>query len=494
VSRSRDRFPRRDERKIEPANVAGRVPPHDLDAEAAVLSAVLLSGAALDKVLEFLLPEHFYSDANSKVFEAAIKLVEAHEPVDIVSVGSYLRDREQLAQVGGASYLAQLSDATPAVAHIASHARVVHEKWRLRQLIARCQITAAEGYSDVGVIQTFIEEHEQHVFALAQRGQQTTTVSLNDALKQGFTMITEAHARGDRITGTSTGYDKLDAKTAGLNDGDLIIVAGRPGMGKSAFVGNLAVNVASPRTIRDAGEERIVPGGGVALFSLEMPTVQFAIRMACSEGRVDLGKLRTGYMQPDDWRRLTESASFLSSLPIWIDETPAVSLLHVRAKARRIQAEYNREATATTPERKLKLIIIDYIQLMTGRPDAQSREQEISEISRGLKALAKELGIPIIALAQLNRAVETRSTKDKRPQLSDLRESGSLEQDADMVIFIYRDEYYNPETTNAKGLAELIIAKQRNGSTGKVMTRFTGSCTRFDNLAPGDYPEMDDAA
>jgi replicative DNA helicase len=215
---------------------------------------------------------------------------------------------------------------------------------------------------------------------------------------------------------------------------------------------------------------------------------------------VDVGKIRQGYLQADDWRRITEAASYLSSLPLWIDDTPALSILELRAKVRRIQAEYNREAVKAdpargikaVPERKLGLVVVDYLQLMRGSGTTSSREQEIAEISRGLKALAKELAVPVIALSQLNRAVETRSTKDKRPQLSDLRESGAVEQDADTVIFIYRDEYYNPETTNAKGIAELIIAKQRNGPTGKVLTRFTASCTRFDNLVAGDYPELDE--
>jgi replicative DNA helicase len=277
-----------------------------------------------------------------------------------------------------------------------------------------------------------------------------------------------------------------------------MIIAARPGMGKTSFVLNLGVNVASPRTVSSPGPgeaghgiDRQEPGFGVCVFSLEMPREQLAVRMVCSEGRVDVGKVRQGMLGPDDWRRLTEAASYLSSLPIWIDDTSALGILELRAKVRRIQAEYNREATPTSAERKVGLVVVDYLQLMKGRDGVNSREQEISEISRGLKQLAKELSVPVIALSQLNRAVETRTTKDKRPQLSDLRESGAIEQDADTIIFIYRDEYYNPETTNAKGIAELIISKQRNGPTGKVLTRFTASCTRFDNLAAGDYPELD---
>ena len=476
----------------------GRVPPHDLDAEAAVLSAILLSREALDRVLEILKPEHFYSDANGRIYEAAQALALAGTPIDIISVASYLRDREKIAQIGGASYLAQLADSTPAVAHVSAHAQSVYEKWRLRALIATCQRVAAEGYGDVGVVQEFIDGCEQDIYQLARTAQSTSVQPINQVLRAAFQQITAAAERGDRITGISTGYEKLDGKTAGLHNGDLMIIAARPGMGKTSFVLNLGVNVASPRTVSSPGPgeaghgiDRQEPGFGVCVFSLEMPREQLAVRMVCSEGRVDVGKVRQGMLGPDDWRRLTEAASYLSSLPIWIDDTSALGILELRAKVRRIQAEYNREATSTSAERRVGLVVVDYLQLMKGRDGVNSREQEISEISRGLKQLAKELSVPVIALSQLNRAVETRTTKDKRPQLSDLRESGAIEQDADTIIFIYRDEYYNPETTNAKGIAELIISKQRNGPTGKVLTRFTASCTRFDNLAAGDYPELD---
>jgi replicative DNA helicase len=490
-----------------PPIVNGRVPPHDLDAEAAVLSAIMLDRMALDRVLEILKPEHFYSDANGRIYEAALALASEQppRPVDAVTVASYLRDREKLAQIGGPTYLAQLADATPAVAHVGAHAQGVYEKWRLRAVIATCQRVAAEGYGDVGVVQEFIDGCEQDIYQLARTAQNTSVQPINQVLRAAFKQITDAADRGGRITGISTGYEKLDGKTAGLHNGDLTIIAARPGMGKTSFVLNIGVNVASPVTDRyqDHGgqwQEAQRPGLGVAVFSLEMPREQLAARMACSEGRVDVGKLRQGMLQPDDWRRLTEAAAYLSSLPIWIDDTSTLSVLELRAKVRRIQAEYNRPAVAADPargikakpEQRLGLVVVDYLQLMKGRDGVNSREQEISEISRGLKVLAKELGVPVIALSQLNRAVETRSTKDKRPQLSDLRESGAIEQDADNIIFIYRDEYYNPETTNSKGIAELLISKQRNGSTGKVLTRFTASCTRFDNLAAGDYPEMDE--
>ena len=483
----------------EPPIVAGRVPPHDLDAEAAVLSAILLKQDALDQVAELLRAEHFYSEANGKIFEATVELIRQGAPVDTVQVASWLRDRERLGQVGGAAYLAQIVDATPAVAHVQAHARTVREKWRLRRLIAECQRVAAEGYGDVGMVQEFIDGAEQAVYELARTPEASSVQPLAQVLRAAFEQISKAAERGDRITGVPTGFGKFDEKTAGLHDGDLMIVAARPGMGKTSFVLNLAVNVGSPRTINVpgpndrgyGGTEKREPGYGVAVFSLEMPREQLATRIVCSEARVDVGKLRGGHLTPEDWRRLTEAASFLSMLPIWLDDTPAIGLLEVRAKVRRMQAEYNRAATADSPEKRIGLVVIDYLQLMSGRANAQSREQEISEISRGLKQLAKELRVPVIALSQLNRAVETRATKDKRPQLSDLRESGAIEQDADTIVFIYRDDYYFPETSEHKGLAELIIAKQRNGPTGKVFTRWNSACTRFDNLQAGDYPELE---
>ena len=446
-----------------------------------------------------------HSLANGRIYAAAEALALAGSPIDIVSIASHLRDRERLAQIGGSSYLAQLADATPAVAHVGTHARTVHEKWRLRTLIATCQRVAAEGYGDVGEVQAFIDGAEQGIYALARTEQTTTVQPVRDALRAAFAQITEAAERGGRITGIPTGYEQLDAKTAGLHAGDLMILAARPGMGKTSFALNLGVNVAGPRMGEprpgEPQDERAEePGFGVCVFSLEMPREQVAVRMVCSEGRVDVGKVRRGMLSADDWQKLTEAARYLSSLPIWIDDTSALGVLELRAKVRRIQAEYNRDEVKADPargikaqaERRVGLVIVDYLQLMKGREGVSSREQEISEISRGLKQLAKELMVPVIALSQLNRAVETRTTKDRRPQLSDLRESGAIEQDSDTILFIYRDEYYNPETSNAKGIAEILIGKQRNGPTGKILTRFTASCTRFDNLAASDYPELED--
>ena len=487
---------RRDQAPPQLQPIAGRIPPSDLDAEATVLSAILLSAEGFDRVQEILAPEHFYADANRRIYEAVVELVTAGRPVDAVSVAGWLRDRGRLQQVGGTPYLVQLVDATPAVANADAHARVIREKWRLRQLISTCQRFAAEGYGDCGEVQEFIDHAEQAVFEIARIPEGTTVVPVRDAIHGAFQILAEAARRGGKITGIATGFSLLDKKIAGLHNGDLYIVAGRPGMGKTAFVLNMAVNVAKPRKVEvtdpaaafDAPVEE--PGYGVAFFSLEMPREQLASRLLACEARVDVSRIRSGELRREDWNKLTESASRLSRLPIWLDDTPALTLLDLRAKIRRLQAELKRGGSEDAPAQGLGLVVIDYLQLMQGRRDAGSREQEISELSRGLKQLSKEMEVPVLALSQLNRSVETRTTKDKRPQLSDLRESGAIEQDADTIMFIYRDEYYFKDSPD-KGIAEIIIAKQRNGPTGSIKTKFTSEYTRFDNLAAGEY-DFDD--
>jgi replicative DNA helicase len=481
------------EKPEEPPVLAGRTPPHDLDAEATVLSACLLHRDALDSVLEILKPEHFYSEANATIFRGAVELASASRPVDIVSIASWLRDREQIQKVGGTAYLAQLTDATPAVYNVAHHARTVKEKWRLRRVIAVCQQTAAQGYGDVGEPQQFIDSAEQAIYDLARSPETSSVQPLKEVLTHTFKKLSEAKARGDGVTGLATQFDDLDRKMSGLHAGELIIVAARPGMGKTSFVMNIAVNVArSQRIVMPGpgqggyGEEVVdLPGQGVVVFSLEMPSEQVATRMLCSEARVELGKLRGGFLTREDWSNLTGVAAELSGMPVWIDDTPGLSILELRAKVRRIKAEREKRQAENKNATGLGLVVIDYLQLMKGRPNVQSREQEISEISRGLKELAKELGVPVIALSQLNRGVESRT--DKRPMLSDLRESGAIEQDADAILFIYREDYYQREKTEDASVCELILAKQRNGPTGTVKVRFHGGYTRFDNLAPGEY-------
>ena len=484
--------PNRPQPVIEPPSVDGRVPPHDLDAEAAVLSAVMLDSSALDKILEFLKPEHFYSEAHRRIFEAAMELKSVGQPVDIVQVGTWLKNRDRIGQIGGMPYLTEILNAAPAVANVASYGRTIHEKYRVRQLIATCQRVSAQGYLDYGEAQSFIDNAEQSVYQIARTPESSSVERLLDVMKKSFKALTDAMQRGDRITGVASGFERYDRLTAGLHPGDLTIVAARPGMGKTSFVLNVATNVASPKgreAAADPSQRWEEQGVGVAVFSLEMPREQIANRMVCSEGKVDVGKLRQGFLNPQDWSRLTQAASYLGSLPIWVDDSSSLSILELRAKVRRLQAEFDRVDDTGKKTRKIGLVIVDYLQLMKGREGAQSREQEISEISRGLKALAKELYLPVIALSQLNRAVETRSDKSKRPQLSDLRESGAIEQDADNIVFIYRDEYYNKEAATEPNVAELIIAKQRNGPTGTAKVRFDREYTRFDNLAEGEFEE-----
>jgi replicative DNA helicase len=477
---------------VELPSVAGRVPPHDLEAEAAVLSAVMIDSLSLDKVLEFLRPEHFYSEAHRRIFEACSELKREGKPVDVVQVGTWLKDRERIAQVGGVGYLTEILNAAPAIANVAAYGYTIREKARVRQLIATCQRVAAEGYIDYGEAQSFIDSAEQAIYEIARTPESTTVERLRVVMRRAFTQLQEAASRGDRITGMATGFTRYDELTAGLHDGDLTIVAARPGMGKTSFVLNVATNVAQPRgreLTNDPNTRWEDPGHGVIIFSLEMPREQLAHRMICSEGRVDVGKVRRGFLSQQDWAKLTQAASLLGTLPIWIDDSPALSILELRAKVRRLQAEYNEAGKDGRPGKRIGVVVVDYLQLMRGRENAASREQEISEISRGLKGLAKELKLSVIALSQLNRAVETRSEKSKRPQLSDLRESGAIEQDADNICFIYRDDYYNKEASTEPNIAELIVAKQRNGPTGTAKVRFDREYTRFDNLAPGEYQD-----
>ncbi len=477
-----------------PPPIEGRVPPHDLDAEAAVLSAVMLDPGALDRIVD-LKDDHFYSESHRRIFEACLELKSHGSPVDVVQVASWLRDRQRLAQVGGMGYLAQILDAAPVVANVAAYGDIIREKWRVRQVILACQKVSAQGYGDYGEPQAFIDSAEQAIYNISRTSGRSGVEKLLDVMKKSFKRLNDAVARGDRITGVSTGFDRFDRMTAGLHEGDLSIVAARPGMGKTSFVLNLAANVASPKNREAANDpnQRWEDGGvGAIVFSLEMPREQLANRLVCSEARVDVSKMRTGFLTPQDWSKLTQAASYLGSLPIWIDDSSGLTLLELRAKVRRIQSEFEVRDDEGRKVKKIGLVIIDYLQLMKGREGAQSREQEISEISRGLKQLAKELEVPVMALSQLNRAVETRSEKSKRPLISDLRESGAIEQDADNIIFIYRDDYYNKEDSSEPGIAELIIAKQRNGPTGTAKVRFDKQWTRFDNLAEGEYEDTGD--
>ncbi len=478
----------RRERQQELPSSDGRIPPNDLDAEAAILSAVLIDPGAIDKVLEFLRAEHFYSEAHRRIFEAALELRERGQPVDYIQISSFLRDRDRLQQVGGMPFLTDLLNVAPALANVEAYARTVYEKSRVRQVIVAAQRIAAEGYVDYGDPQAFIDKAEQAVDQIARTGSSSSVEHIKPILIRSFEKMQQAAANGSWVTGVPTGFDRYDRLTSGLHEGDLSIVAARPGMGKTSFVLNIAQNVSRPRVVESPdfpGRRTQVPGVAVMVFSLEMPREQLTNRMLASEATVDVSKMRSRALTTDDWARLTTAASLLSKLPIYVDDTPSVTLLEVRAKMRRLIAEYERRNDGT----RVGLLIIDYLQLMKGRDGATSREQEISEISRGLKGLAKELKMPIIALSQLNRAVESRSEKSKRPLLSDLRESGAIEQDADNIIFIYRDDYYNKEDSDEQGIAELILAKHRNGATDTVKVRFEREYTKFSNLPEGEFLE-----
>ncbi|MGB5811203.1 MAG: replicative DNA helicase [Polyangiales bacterium] len=437
----------------------GQVPPNALDAERAVLGGILLENEAMNVVLEVLSTGDFYSEANAKIFEAMTELFARSQPVDQVTLREVLVHGGKLAGVGGDEYLLSLTNTIPTVTNIQAHARIVRDKSVVRSLIQVCHEVTARGYGDYGAVEEFLDEAESSVFAVARERARNPYEHVKEVVMRTFQEIHETANRGEAITGLPTGFALLDKLTAGMHAGDLIIVAGRPGMGKTSFALNVAHN---------ACEAAKVP---VAIFSLEMPKGQLVRRLLGSEARVDGNRIRTGQLHKEDWPKLADAAGTLSELPIWIDDTPAITLLELRAKARRLRSEVG-----------LSLIVVDYLQLMRSGMRNDSREQEISEISRSLKALAKELEIPIIALSQLNRGVESRGGKDKRPLLSDLRESGAIEQDADTIWFIYRDEVYNRDSDD-RGIAEIIIGKQRAGPTGTCRVRFFNEYTRFDDLA-----------
>ena len=428
-----------------------------------MLGGILLENEAMNVVLEVLSVDDFYSEANAKIFEAMSELFRRNQPVDQVTLREALVHGSKLAAVGGDEYLLSLTNTIPTVSNIQAHARIVREKSVVRSLIQVCHEVTSRGYGEYGAVEEFLDEAESSIFAVARERARNPYEHVKEVVMRTFQEIHETANRGEAITGLPTGFSQVDKLTAGMHAGDLIIVAGRPGMGKTSFALNVAHN---------ACQTAKAP---VAVFSLEMPKGQLVRRLLGSEARVDGNRIRTGQLHKEDWPKLADAAGTLSELPIWIDDTPAITLLELRAKARRLRSEVG-----------LGLLVVDYLQLMRSGSRNDSREQEISEISRSLKALAKELEIPVIALSQLNRGVESRGVKDKRPQLSDLRESGAIEQDADTIWFIYRDEVYNRDSDD-RGIAEIIIGKQRAGPTGTCRVRFFNEFTRFDDLAERDY-------
>ncbi len=449
---------------------AGLAPPHDLDAEAAVLSAVLLDRWALDRVLELLKPEQMYAMANGSILEAAADLSARGQPVDIVTIASWLRSRSRLEQVGGAAYLAQLADATPSVANVVQHANVVLEKARVRAVILECQRIASEGYGDTGDAKTWIAGAEERISALARTPQQQDVSVLKDVLVTVFQDI-EASAKNGGIVGTRCGFEELDRLLGGMRGGTVTVVAGRPGQGKTALAMNVAANVA----FSDNPE-------GVVVFSEEMVKEELGRRMIASEARVNLAGMRANPLTDAQWGSLAAAGDVMGRAPLWIEDLPALRPLDIRSKARRVQRLCDKRKVP------LGLLVVDYLQLLDGTQGNKNshREQEISYLSRTMKQIAKELGVPIMLLSQLNRGVESRP--DKRPMMSDLRESGAIEQDADNIVMLYRDEYYHPDS-QAKGIAEALVVKQRAGATGKALLKWTGGYTRFDDLKPEDYPD-----
>lgn len=439
---------------------ADRTPPHSIEAEQAVLGAIFLEKEALVTVSEILTPEDFYRTSHKKIYEVMIAIGESGEPVDLITVTAELKKRKWIDEVGGISYLSDLASSVPTAANVEYHAEIVAEKAVLRRLIRTATEIATSGYQSIESVENILSDAEKSILEISNRGHRAGFVRISDVLMETYNRLEFLSKNVGEVTGVPSGYHDLDRMTSGFQKSDLIIVAARPSVGKTAFALNIAQNVA------------VRAKQSVAIFSLEMSASQLVSRMLCAESNVDANRLRTGKLEEEDWEKIIMGMGALADSPIFIDDTPGITIAEIRSKLRRLHAEQN----------GLGLVLIDYLQLITGRSrgSAENRQQEISEISRQLKAIARELHVPVIALSQLSRAVEQR--QDKRPMLSDIRESGSIEQDADIVAFLYRDDYYNPETED-KNIVEIIIAKHRNGPTGKVKLAFLKEYNKFVNVA-----------
>lgn len=440
--------------------ITGKMPPQSIEAEEAVLGALLVNPNAITRVIETLKPRHFYKPSHKEIFEGIMDLFNKNEPIDIVTVSEHLRDKDKLEKAGGRSYINDLALAVVTTANIEYYAKIIADKSLLRDLINAGTEIVSLAYEDEGSTGTTLDSAEKLIFDIAQQKPSSDLVPVKDLVLTSYEQIEYRYNNKNEMLGVPTGFYDLDNMTSGFQKSDLVILAARPSMGKTAFCLNIAQNTA------------VKHKNPVAIFSLEMSKEQLVQRMLCSQAELDSNRLRTGHMQSEDWGKLTSAMGELADAPIFIDDTPAVNVLDIRAKCRRLCMEHG----------NLGLVIIDYLQLMEGTGKSRGsldRVQEISGISRGLKNLARELKVPIIALSQLSRAVESRQVK--KPMLSDLRESGSIEQDADIVMFIYRDEYYNPENVESKGKAEIIVAKQRNGPVGSVELIFQSNITKFKN-------------
>lgn len=438
----------------------GKIPPHDIEAEQAVIGSMLTDKDAVMSAVEKLNENSFYRDDNKAIFEAIVNLYNRAEPIDIVTVKDELTSMGLFEKVGGLEYLVMLPDKVPTTANVEKYIKIVEEKSTLRSLIKTANEIIDLGYNQTEDVEDIMANSEKKIFDIIQRNNQKSYTPIKDVLIDSFTKLEELYNQKTRITGVPTGFIELDYKTAGLHGSDLVLIAARPAMGKTAFALNIAVNAA------------LRANTPVAIFNLEMSKDQLVDRILCMEAMVDSNKIRTGKLEEDDWSKLAGVVGPLSDSNIYIDDTPGISIMEIRTKCRKLKMEKN-----------IGLIVIDYIQLIqASSKKSATREQEISEISRSLKILAKELNVPVIALSQLSRAVEQRP--DHRPMLSDLRESGAIEQDADIVMFLYRDDYYNKDSEE-KDISEVIIAKHRGGSTGTVKLLWMGNYTKFVNLARG---------
>jgi len=446
-----------------------KLPPYNKEAEQSVLGACLHSEDAIAKALEILREEDFYKSTHRKIFAVMRGQFEANEPIDVLALADQLKKKNELEEVGGIEYLGLLEDFVPTATAVVHHAKILREKKTLRDLIQTATEIVSSSYSDSEDVDTLLDKAEQSIFEISEKRSKPSFVKLPEIVKKGLSDLEKLSQEPGMVTGVPSGFTDLDNKTAGFQPSDLIILAARPSMGKTSFALDIA---------RFVSLNKKIP---TAFFSLEMSKQQLGMRLLCSKAQVDSSKVRTGYLAKSDWPELHKAGAELAEAQLFIDDSPALSVLDIRARSRRLAAE-----------QPLGLIIIDYMQLMQGRGKIESRQLEVSEISRGLKAMAKELYIPILALSQLSRAVESRT--DKRPLLSDLRESGSIEQDADVVMFIYRDVVYNPETDDP-GKTEILIRKQRNGPIGEIFLQFENQFTRFYNSSPRmDGPPEEDSS
>ncbi|WP_309123505.1 replicative DNA helicase [Paenibacillus sp.] len=437
--------------------VFDRIPPQNLEAEQAVLGAILLDSVAIISVMETLKAEDFYRQAHQYIFEAMIDLNGDNEPIDLITLTTRLQAKQQLGEIGGIQYLTELASAVPTAANVTYYAKIVEEKSMLRRLIRTATEIVTNGYAAADDVGSLLSEAEMRILEISNRKSSTGFISIKDVLMEVFEKVEKLYNDRGKTTGIPSGFPDLDKMTAGFQRSDLIIVAARPSVGKTAFSLNVAQNVA------------VRAKETVAIFSLEMSAAQLVQRIICAEANVDAGRIRTGTLEGDDWEKLTMAIGTLSEAEIYIDDTPAITVADIRAKCRRLKKE-----------KGLGMILIDYLQLIAGRGKAgENRQQEVSEISRTLKQIARELEVPVIALSQLSRGVEQR--QDKRPMMSDLRESGSIEQDADIVAFLYRDDYYDKESEK-KNIIEIIIAKQRNGPVGTVELVFLKNFNKFVSL------------